>query len=120
VQLLGRVVLRTFPGPPNNESIQTGDRAERQALLQLDQPICVLGNPKDELNGDSERDQRVVTLVPASGMNLARYAGARVHIEGTLFHAHTGHHRTPVVIKVRRITHIRRAGVGSIGTDGSR
>ena len=106
VHLLGRVVRRTFPGPPNYENIQKGDQPETQALLKLDQPICVLGDPKDELNSEDEHDQRLVTLVPASGMKMASFLGARVRVEGTLFHAITMHHRTPVLITVKRITRV--------------
>jgi hypothetical protein len=106
VQLSGRVVLRTFPGPPNYESIRKGDRAETQLLLKLDQPICVLADAKDALGSEDERDQRLVTLVTGSGITLANYARARVRVEGTLFHAHTGHHRTPVLVEVRRITRV--------------
>ncbi len=120
VQLSGRVFLRTFPGPPNYKSIRTGDRAETQVLLKLGQPICVLGDPKDEINSEDERDQRLVTLVPASGMKLASYAGARVRVEGTLFHAQTGHHRTPILIEVTRITRVGRPGAGRTGADQSR
>jgi Domain of unknown function (DUF4431) len=112
VQLLGRVFLRTFPGPPNYESIRKGDRAETQALLDLDQPVCVLADPKDTINSEDERDQRLVTLVLASGMKLASYVGARVRVDGTLFHAHTGHHRTPILVEVSRMTRL-----GRVGTD---
>ncbi len=114
VQLLGRVCLRTFPGPPNYESIRKGDRAERQALLELDQPICVLADPKDGINSKDERDQRLVTLVHASSTKLASYLGARVRVEGTLFHAHTAHHRTPILVEVSRITRLARPGVGRV------
>ena len=117
VQLSGRLMLRTFPGPPNYESIQKGDRAETQALLELDRPICVLADAKDGPNSDDERDQRVVTLVPASGLRAARNTGARVRVEGTLFHAQTGHHRTAVLIEAKRITRLGGRGTGPTRTD---
>ncbi len=110
VQLSGRVVLRVFPGPPNYENTKKGDRPEKQALLDLDHPICVSGDPNSEINSEDEHDQQMVTLVPAPGMNLDSYAGARVRIEGKLFHAHTGHHRTPVLITVLQISRIGRSG----------
>jgi hypothetical protein len=120
VQLLGQVVLRTFPGPPDYESIRRGDRAETQALLKLDQAICVLGDPKDEINSEAERDQRLVTLVPPSGMNLANYAGAQVRVEGPLFHAHTAHHHTSLLLRVTRITRVGGPRAKKPGIDPSR
>ena len=106
VDLTGKIVLRTFFGPPNYGEDPAGDRRETQGVLELDRPICVVGDPSDNLNSESERDQRVVTLVPSQGMDLRRYANQRVTVSGTLFHAHTAHHSTRVLLTISRVTPI--------------
>ena len=110
VRLSGTVSLRTFPGPPNYESISGGDRPEKQALLELTLPICVLGDSTSDLNQEGETDQREVTLVPGKGMNLTQYDRVSVSVAGELFHAQTGHHRTPLLLTVESITPARQKG----------
>src|SRR5690242_5188894 len=41
VELRGVLIQRTFPGPPNYESIRKGDRAETSWLLDRPDSICV-------------------------------------------------------------------------------
>lgn len=62
VVLTGKVVLQTFFGPPNYGEDPTTDSKEKQAILKLDQPICVSADPKN--NEDAEAGQTEVTLVP--------------------------------------------------------
>lgn len=47
VTLKGVLTRRTFPGPPNYESIRKGDRPETYWLIELAQPICVNADPKE-------------------------------------------------------------------------
>ena len=97
VALTGRVTFRTFYGPPNYGENPKTDSRETQAILVLAKPICVEANPRTYEEG--EKDQRKVTLVPSAGFNPPQYRGKIVTVEGTLFHAHTAHHRTPVLLR---------------------
>src|SRR5215813_15064234 len=56
VKLRGTIISRTFPGPPNYESIREGDTPEAYWLLVLPRPACVKqgepGYPFDEAKKD--------------------------------------------------------------------
>ncbi|SRR6266566_3069663 len=102
VTLMGRVTLRTFFGPPNYGESPKTDSRETQAVLLLDKPVCTLANPKDY--DDPENNQKEITLVPAADMKLSSYSGKLVSVQGTLFHANTGHHHTPILMSVQTLT----------------
>ena len=103
VTLTGEVILQTFYGPPNYGENPNTDSRETQAILVLVQPICVSANPSSY--EDEEKNQVKVTLVSTDGVNLGAYVGKRITFQGILFHANTGHHRTPVLMRVLRIGH---------------
>jgi hypothetical protein len=110
VSLTGTVHSRVFPGPPNYESIKKGDRKETVWLLTLAESICTTGDDPSGIDVP-ETGVREVQLVITNNTHwqmARRLAGKRAMIEGTLFHAHTGHHRTKVLIEV---ANLRRAGV---------
>lgn len=100
VTLTGRVVYRTFYGPPNYGETPKKDSRETQAILLLDSPIDVIGTPNDEIN-ETERGVKTITLV--SDRPLRSFVGKRVTAQGSLFHAHTGHHRTKVLMSVSSV-----------------
>ena len=62
VALTGVLFLKTFPGPPNYESIKRGDRPERGWYLKLDKKIYVLLNKNIPAMGNDE-DERNIDLV---------------------------------------------------------
>jgi len=101
VTLTGELRLETFYGPPNYGENPTTDSRETQAILHLAKPICVNENPANEY--EAEVNQSRITLVPAANLELKRYLGMQVTLIGSLFHAHTGHHHTPVLMQVKRI-----------------
>ncbi len=105
VALTGKVTLRTFYGPPNYGENPKTDSRETQAILVLSKPICVDANPT--FYAEEEKNQRKLTLVPSTGVNFESYRERPVTVEGTLFHAHTAHHRTPVLMQVIRIQTVR-------------
>jgi len=41
VSLTGALVRKTFPGPPNYESVKKGDRPETNWFLDLGEGVCV-------------------------------------------------------------------------------
>ena len=104
VLLSGTIKRHTFPGPPNYESIAKGDRREQVWVLHLARPVCV------SASGDQEEEKNVsgLQLVFTDAENEYRryrpFVGRRVKINGTLFHAHTGHHHTKVLLTVNGIS----------------
>lgn len=96
VALIGTVRLEVHAGPPNYSSIADGDRSETIVVLQLDAPICV--NASSE--ADFERHDGVLQVQLVQGSTgLSGWVGRKVRVEGTLFEAHTGHHRYPVLME---------------------
>ena len=73
VILNGKVKLQTFLEPPNYDENPGTDSRETQAILLLDNPVCVEENPRDYEK--AEQNQREITLVPFGKENLQRYAG---------------------------------------------
>lgn len=107
VKLTGTLVSRTFPGPPNYESIEKGDEPETYWILKLTKPICVNGNPKDEINNATVNDVMLIQLVfLGEGNEYNRYRdllSKKVGVTGSLFLGHTGHHHTDILIDVKDI-----------------
>jgi uncharacterized protein DUF4431 len=105
VELEGVPVLRDYPGPPNYESVARGDALERQWILQLTEPRCVNRDPKSGIDDQAVVGVQEVQLVLAAGESkrLRASAGKQIRVSGTLFAAHTGHHRTAVLLKVENI-----------------
>jgi hypothetical protein len=100
ITLTGRLVYRTFYGPPNYGETPKEDARETQPILLLDSAIDVLGDSNDEIN-KTERRVRAITLV--SDLSLKPFVGKRVIVQGSLFHAHTGHHHTKVLMSVSSV-----------------
>lgn len=106
VQLNGKIVRKIFPGPPNYESIERGDKAEQVWLLVLTQPICVEQDKEDPDLNPAQKDVRQIQLVFGDSGAFEKYRGlpsTKVTATGTLFGGHTGHHRTPVLLTVKTL-----------------
>jgi hypothetical protein len=106
VSVTGRLVQRVFPGPPNYENVKAGDARETQWLVRLSSSVCVDGGPASELNTEAEPGITEIQLVITRSSDWKRYASLLrkdVRVTGMLFHAHTAHHRTPVLLTVRSI-----------------
>jgi hypothetical protein len=107
VELTGTVRLRTFYGPPGYGEDPTHDKREQQALLNLRGPVCIARGRNDGLE-EPENGQRVVTLVPLSeGIDFRSLAGKHILVRGVLFHAISGHHHTPLLLQVQRLTDVK-------------
>jgi hypothetical protein len=103
-QLQGKLILREYPGPPNYQSVAAGDTLERQWILELTSPLCVQADLKSEINAVSQADVREVQLVLlGSSPSLTSHKNRLVQVSGTLFAAHTAHHRTPVLLTVQSV-----------------
>lgn len=102
VTLVGVLSFRTVPGPPNYTSVARGDYPETVAILTLDEPACVSGDPQSRLNWRGHARVTEVQLV-LSEARARRFLGKRVRATGTLFGARTGHHRTDVLLDVKAL-----------------
>src|SRR5215831_21316136 len=63
VTLTGRVVLRTFYGPPNYGENPKTDSKETQSILLLYLPVDVIGTADDPNMNETERKVTRITLV---------------------------------------------------------
>lgn len=110
VTLTGKLFLKTFPGPPNYESVKKGDAAEKGWYLKLDKKIDVIINEKKRVpendNDEKEKGVDVIQLaLPYEGYHEYQKkkkfkVGARVTLSGNLFRRFTGHHHARVLLSV--------------------
>jgi hypothetical protein len=103
--IVGTLVRRTFPGPPNYQSIRDGDAPETGWYVRLTTPLCFSGTPGDEVNGKDVAGVTLVQLVFTHDEYRTRAAlvARRVTATGTFFTAQTGHHHTPVLLLVGKL-----------------
>lgn len=101
-RLRGTLLVRDYPGPPNYQDTTAGDRPESAAILALADPVCVSPDSSNEAYAELETAVREVQLVltPEGWRTFRRLQAISVVTTGTLFHAHTGHHRTRVLLSV--------------------
>ncbi len=104
VTLTGRLVYRTFYGPPNYGENPKTDSKETQSILLLDSAIDIIAVKQDALSATERGVKRVTLVFGESTPHPVRfYLKRRVTVEGTLIHAHTGHHHTKILIDVSSI-----------------
>jgi hypothetical protein len=105
VSLTGTLRSQVFAGPPNYESIKRGDRKETAIIFTLVAPACTTGNDPVGIDVPEThiRKMQLVVTKDAHWKTVRRLMGKRAIVTGTLFHAHTGHHRTKVLIEVANI-----------------
>jgi hypothetical protein len=98
--LTGKVIRKTFPGRPNYDSTAAGDESETVWVLHLAYPIC-LTEGEGGIN-EAEKGINTLQLVLSSDQYKVYKdkVGKFVTAKGTLFHSHTGHHHTKVLLTV--------------------
>jgi hypothetical protein len=104
--LKGKVIRKTFAGPPNYSNISKGDKAEVYWLLELDAAICVNEDKAQPDLNPPLKDVKTVQLVFLNGEAYKTYqplVGRRVVATGSLFGAHTAHHHTDALLTVKKI-----------------
>jgi hypothetical protein len=104
VELDGRLVIQSKFGPPNfGEQPQTDQKVGVPVLL-LRQRVVVLGDRAGGPNEKTEYGVRQIQLAfTGAEKDHKQLIGKQVVVTGTLFHAHTGHHYTNVVMNVGSI-----------------
>lgn len=99
----GVLTVQTFAGPPNYESIASGDAEERAFILELPTRMCA--DDGEFIDNSTTFDRvHVSSSVPALLDILDAAVGRRVIVHGEAFGAHTGHHRAPLVISADQVT----------------
>ena len=80
-----------------------GKETSRYWVLHLLQPVCIRGN-NDGIN-EEEKDITKLQLVlsPEQYRTYQSYVNIDVFVTGKLFHGHSAHHYTPVLLEVGNI-----------------
>jgi len=110
VTLEGIVYAKDFPGPPNYQSIRSGDERMRYWILRLERPVCVEGDDFDNTRATHVRD---LQLAFKDGSYYKKYRAlvrrrSRFRVSGSLFHQESGHHVTKILVNVNRLTSARK------------
>lgn len=100
VNLSGRLLRKTYPGPPNFESVAEGDLPETGYYLKLSSPLCTQAQEGEEAGGHQDLQMVQLVLDQEQYEALRPLLGKRVSLEGSLIEASTGHHHTPVLLTV--------------------
>lgn len=101
VSLHGRLISRTFAGPPGYDSVRHGDAAEVTPVLHLRKALCVTG-----LSGSTDSTRHWVRELQVLDVHDQLDADQRVAcrracvLTGQLARAESGHHHTPVMIEL--------------------
>ena len=105
VRVSGTLSKMVVPGPPNYESVKKGDTPETIWILTLDKAVCVTGNTDDINEPEQNVTDLQLVLQPSHFAQLRRMGAGKVQVVslGKLFHAHTAHHRTKVLLDVKEI-----------------
>ena len=104
VSLEGKLIVEWKYGPPNYGENPKTDAKVRVLMLVLSRPVNVRGNPEDALNTESVEGIKRIQLNPANlKTRHEQFIGMRVFVKGTLFHEHTGHHYTKVVMDIHSL-----------------
>lgn len=105
VTLSGTLVRKTFPGPPNYESVKKGDTPETNWFLDLSESVCVNESKTEpDLNPQQSGIHSIQLVVkPEQYQRHKGMVGRKVVVTGTLFGEITGHHHTPMLLTVRTL-----------------
>jgi hypothetical protein len=103
--LEGTVELETFPGPPNYESIENGDKELKYWILSTNEPVnCAyrFSFEKEKLV-DNIGSYRRFQLADGDKELLieAEESGKGISVIGELMSSHTGYHQTDFLLFVK-------------------
>jgi hypothetical protein len=101
VALKGTLHRKTYPGPPNFESVKHGDAAETGFYLALARPICTSAGKDAEESGVAGVKQVQLILSQAQYDQLRPQLGRVIELRGALHEADNGHHHAPVLLAVK-------------------
>ena len=102
--LPGRIIFNDYFGRPNYGENPRTDAVETAIILVLYEPINVRASQDDPLNSEPAKDiQRIQLVIPSEKLQGKEIEGRNVTVTGSLFSAHTSHHRTPVLMAVESL-----------------
>ncbi len=99
-ELKGTLYKKTYPGPPGYTSLEKGDTQENVLILALTEPVDVqLANEdEEEPFNQPEKGVREIHISFLDSEPSEKLWNQEITIRGTLFSAHTGHHRRRIVM----------------------
>lgn len=100
IELSGMLHETVCPGPPEYTSVETGDCPEEVVILTLKDPIDVEIKGEDNFN-EPENGVRELQVVFSDSIPSAHQMKEEISLKGTLYHAHTAHHRRRVLMTVK-------------------
>jgi len=107
-EIKGRITRKPFFGPPNFGEDPKHDSKETALILHLVQPICVTNGARLENSDEFDVKEIQLSLIDPAWKQfkaIKRHIGTKrtFIVRGELFHAHTGHHVTLVLMLVKSI-----------------
>jgi hypothetical protein len=114
VTLKGTLVLRLFPGPPEYTSIEKGDRADYCWMLHVNKEsfkiatTTLVPEPCSDLKSIMEwsnHDEIYLSLEEKMIDFCCGHENKEITVQGYLFHAHTVHHYSPILMDVKKVSH---------------
>jgi hypothetical protein len=93
VRLSGVLQRSTFAGPPNFESIRSGDQPQSYFVFRLQRSVCV----QDPSLGRISSKRLQLLLEPAQYAQYRPHLGRKITISGQLWPAETASHHTPLM-----------------------
>ena len=100
---VGHLVANTFPGPPDYESVTSGDEPVSRWYLQLPYAAC--------FSEYAHQTLIQLSLQPEELEKYRQFLGKQIRVKGTLEEGVPGRHTTPLVMKV--------SSLARLGIDGS-
>ena len=97
----GHLVNEVYPGPPDYESVTSGDKPITRWYLQLPWPVCF-----DEYRHVTKLQ---LALEPQEIDRYRQFLGKEILVTGTLEEGAPGH-TTSLVVKVSNLVRFRRQG----------
>lgn len=101
VEVSGFLYETVYPGPPEYMSVEMGDRPEEVVIITLKEPINVeiKNREEDDFNEPEKGVRELQVSFSDSGPTPAQMK-KEIVLKGTLYHAHTAHHRRRVLMMV--------------------
>ena len=112
ISVKGKLILKLFPGPPEYSSIEDGDRVDHCWILKLDEtsflkvmttPVVDPANILENIKKWPHSDEILLVLEDHMENFCQRYQNQEILSLGHLFHAHTIHHYTPILMNVKEL-----------------
>jgi len=101
-EFTGHLVNRISPGPPNYESVTSGDKPVTRWYLELPWPACF-----DEYEHLTKFQ---LSLEPQEIDRYRRFLGKEIRVRGTLEEGVPGRHTTSLVVTVSSLVRFGRRG----------